>query len=363
MVFNPYVMNKLLVEVRAMRNDVTVRKSIQNGLKKQQEPKREIIVNGYVYPSVDLNLIREISPDLTAINLFSYGITEDGDLLPLNDDELVSVLKENQVAPIMVLTSLTEQGTFRTDLLQIILDDENLQEKLINRILEEIRNKGLNGVDFDFEYVESGYKDKYAAFIEKTRNRLNAEGYMVTAAVAPKISADQKGLLYEGHDYAAIGKAANLILAMTYEWGYTYGPPMAVAPINKVREVLDYAVTEIPPSKLLMGIPNYGYDWTLPYVKGESKAKILSNVDAQELARQKGAEIKFDPVAQSPYFNYTDEQGREHEVWFEDARSIQAKLNLVKEYDLAGVAYWNLTWPFPANWDVLENTYTVTKVV
>lgn len=345
-----------------MKN-MTFRECVQNIEKKQQQPKREIIVNGYVYPSVSTELLKEISPNLTSISLFSYGITEAGDLIPLNDDELVRVLKENRVAPLMVLTSLTEQGTFRTDLLQIILDNVTLQDKLINQILAEIREKGLYGVDFDFEYIPPEYKDKYAAFIAKTRNRLNQEGYTVSAAVAPKISANQKGLLYEGHDYGAIGRAANLVLAMTYEWGYTYGPPMAVSPLNKVREVLDYAVTEIPPSKLLMGIPNYGYDWTLPFVQGESKARILSNVDAQQLAQQKGAEIKFDPVAQAPYFNYTDEEGRLHEVWFEDARSIAAKLKLVEEYDLAGVFYWNLTQPFPENWKVINSMYNVTKVV
>ncbi|WP_324823090.1 glycosyl hydrolase family 18 protein [Sinanaerobacter sp. ZZT-01] len=346
-----------------MKNDVTAKTYTHNELKKQQDTRREIIVNGYVYPSVNLDLLREISPDLTAINLFSYGITENGDLLPLNDGEVVRVLKENNVAPVMVLTSLTDEGTFRTDILELILDNESLQNKLIDQILQELRAKGLYGVDFDFEYVEAPYKDKYAAFIAKTRERLNQEGYQVSAAVAPKVFADQKGLLYEGHDYAAIGRAANLVLAMTYEWGYTYGPPMAVAPLNKVREVLDYAVTEIPPEKLLMGIPNYGYDWTLPFVQGESKARILSNVDAQELARQQGAQIQFDPVAQAPYFTYTDEQGRPHEVWFEDARSIQAKLNLVDEYGLAGVAYWNLVWPFPENWKVIEENYDVKKVV
>ncbi len=346
-----------------MKHGMTVRRQRGDTPEKQQNTRREIIVNGYVYPSVNLDLLREISPNLTAVNLFSYGITESGDLLPLNDDDVVAVLKENNVAPVMVLTSLTEAGTFRTDFLEVILDDEALQDKLIDEILQELRNKDLHGIDFDFEYVPASYSDKYAAFIARTRDRLKPEGYWVSAAVAPKISADQKGLLYEGHDYGAIGRAADLILAMTYEWGYTYGPPMAVSPLNKVREVLDYAITEIPPEKILMGIPNYGYDWTLPFVQGESKARILSNVDAPELARQTGAQIQFDPVAQAPYFNYTDEQGLEHEVWFEDARSIQAKLNLIEEYGLAGVGYWNLVWPFPENWEVMENTYDVMKVI
>ena len=145
-------------------------------------------------------------------------------------------------------------------------------------------------------------------------------------ALAPKTSAGQRGLLYEGHDYAALGSAVDAALLMTYEWGYTYGPPMAVAPLPNVRAVLDYAVTELPPEKILLGIPNYGYDWPLPYVQGETKAASLSNQAAIELAIRHQIAIHYDETAQSPYFHYTDEAGTVHEVWFEDARSLSAKL-------------------------------------
>lgn len=137
---------------------------------------------------------------------------------------------------------------------------------------------------------------------------------------------------------------------------------MAVAPINKVRQVLDYAVTEIPPEKIFMGIPNYGYNWALPYVRGESRATSISNVNAVLLALQYGAEIKYDETAQAPYFTYFDQLGTEHIVWFEDARSIQAKLNLIKEYGFYGAGYWNIMNFFPQNWIVLENNFTVEKI-
>ena len=87
-------------------------------------------------------------------------------------------------------------------------------------------------------------------------------------------------------------------------WGYTYGPPMAVAPINKVREVLEYALTKIPSEKIHLGIPNYGYDWTLPFVKGSSKATTIGNIEAIQIAITHGASIQFDEIAQSPYFTY-----------------------------------------------------------
>lgn len=137
---------------------------------------------------------------------------------------------------------------------------------------------------------------------------------------------------------------------------------MAVAPINKVREVLDYGVTQIPSEKILMGIPNYGYDWTLPYVKGESQAESISNVEAVLRAERAGVEIQYDEVAQTPYYEYYDLQNRQHVVWFEDARSIAAKLELVNEYNLAGVSYWNIMNPFPQNSVVLNSLYNVEKI-
>ena len=148
----------------------------------------------------------------------------------------------------------------------------------------------------------------------------------------------------------------------SYEWGYSRGPAMAVAPVDKVRQVLDYAVTEIPPRKLLMGVPNYGYDWTLPFVQG-SVARSLTNVGAAALAGTVGAEIRFAAAAQSPFFNYTDSGGRRHEVWFEDARSLRAKYLLIRDYGLAGISYWNLNSLFRTNFIVLESMYSVEKLL
>lgn len=116
--------------------------------------------------------------------------------------------------------------------------------------------------------------------------------------------------------------------------------------------MVEYALSEIPAEKLVLGIPNYGYDFTLPYVKGESKATTLSNVGAVELAWEKNASIEFDENAQAPFFRYM-ENGVQHEVWFEDARSIRAKLDLADEKELSGISFWNLMNYFPQSWAVL----------
>lgn len=145
----------------------------------------------------------------------------------------------------------------------------------------------------------------------------------------------------------------------SYEWGYTAGPPMAVAPLPNVRQVLDYAVTEIPREKIYLGIPNYGYDWPLPFREGETRARSLSNQEAVRLAVRYGAEIRFDETAQAPWFPYTAPDGGAHVVWFEDARSMSTKLRLIGEYGLHGAGYWNLMRPYPQGWTVLNALYAV----
>lgn len=195
------------------------------------------------------------------------------------------------------------------------------------------------------------------------REALNPLGCPVIVALAPKTSAAQRGLLYEAHDYTLLGAAANAVFLMTYEWGYAYGPPMAVAPLGQVRAVLDYALTAVAPEKIFMGIPLYGYDWPLPFVSGETRAESLSPVQAVERALRHDIAIQYDAAAQAPYYHYTDRGGREHAVWFEDARSIEAKLHLADEYHLQGVGYWNLTRPFPQNWAVLASLFDIETLL
>lgn len=322
---------------------------------------RKIVVNGYTYPNINEGTLYKTLPNLTYITPFSYGFNPDGSLVELDDDKVRNIAISNNVGPLMLLTTLGPDGTFSSDKASKMLKDENIQNILIDNIVKTLQEKNYYGLDVDFEYLSKDDRDNFTNFIRKLSDTLHPLGYILAVALAPKASEAEVGLLYEGHDYKALGQYADELLLMTYEWGYAFGPPMAVAPLNKVKAVIEYAITQIDNDKLLIGIPNYGYDWTLPFVKG-SQAKSVSNIGAVDLARDVGAVIEFDETAQAPFFTYYDVEGKEHIVWFEDARSIEAKLNLVDEYDLLGVAYWTIMTYFPQNWLVLDGLYEVKKV-
>ena len=326
-------------------------------------PTRTLAVNAYSYPFIHGGLLDAALPYLTYLTPFTYGINADGTLLPLADEWLLAAAGQYRTAALMHLSTLTEEGRFDNARSTLILEDADAQDALVQSILETVQARHYFGLDVDFEYVLPEQREAYAAFITRLREALNPLGCPVIVALAPKTSAAQRGLLYEAHDYALLGAAANAVFLMTYEWGYAYGPPMAVAPLGQVRAVLDYALTAVAPEKIFMGIPLYGYDWPLPFVSGETRAESLSPVQAVERALRHGIAIQYDAAAQAPYYHYTDRGGRKHTVWFEDARSIEAKLRLADEYHLQGVGYWNLTRPFPQNWAVLASLFDIETLL
>ena len=323
-----------------------------------QEKQGTITVNGYAYPNIDGRLLRRTLPYLSQLTPFTYGFTPQGTLIPLQDQSLVDSALRAGVQPLLHLSTLEGDDSFSNELAHLALNDREVQDRLVAQLVQTVREKGYQGVDVDFEFLYPADAPRYAEFVARLRDTFSPLGLPVIVALVPKTFAKQPGQLYEGHDYALLSQAADYVLLMTYEWGYTYGPPMAVAPLRNVRQVLDYAVTEIPPEKIFLGIPNYGYDWALPFRQG-NKATSISNQYAVELAARHYAAIRFDEKAQSPWFRYVDGTGQEHEVWFEDARSIRAKLALTQEYGLHGVSYWNLMRPFPQNWLVLNALYQI----
>ncbi|WP_089612310.1 glycosyl hydrolase family 18 protein [Dehalobacterium formicoaceticum] len=319
-----------------------------------------IEVNGYLV-RMQSNAVLNVGAGLTYLSPFSYHTEEDGNLVPLNDAAVLAAAETTGAAPLMVITNFFEDG-FSSDLAHALLSSPEVQNQLIRNVLTIMDEKGYYGLNIDFEYVYPSDRELYNDFLIRVTDQLRPRGYLTSSALAPKTSANQPGLLYEAHDYRAHGEILDFVVLMTYEWGWSGGPPMAVAPLHQVRAVLNYALTEMPPERILMGMPLYGYDWTLPYVAGGPPARVLSPQEAVRLALTYYAPIQYDINAQAPFFYYVDSQQRSHVVWFEDARSVQAKFNLVKELNLRGISYWELSNSFPQNWLLLQENFRIKKL-
>ena len=359
---------QISVEELAKINGITVSQPLMIGAKLYIPPvkKEKKEVNGYVEPpgkSVPAYLetrTREAAPYLTYLAPFSYHVNRDGTLTPPPLGKILEIAAANNVNPMMVVTN-QEEGAFSEKLGQLILNDSSVQTKMLNEVVKIAKEKGFTYINFDFEYLRPVDREPYNRFLKKAKTIVNNEGWLLSTALAPKTTRSQKGQWYEAHDYKAQGAIVDFVIIMTYEWGYSGGPAMAVSPIGPVKEVLDYAISEMPSTKILMGQNLYGYDWTLPYIQGTSFAKAISPQEAIQIAAKNGVTILYDEKAQAPHFQYVDPQGNKHEVWFEDARSIQAKFNVIKQKNLRGISYWKLGLPFPQNWLLLSDNFQIVK--
>ncbi len=266
----------------------------------------------------------DVGEDLTFWMPFAYRMTVTGGLEAIDDSAMIQEAIDEQIVPVLCITnfSATEAGS---TLAHTILSNNDIQERLLTTIIDLMKEKGYRGINIDFENVLPADRVLYNQFLQLTVDRLHPMGYFVSTALAPKVSGEQKGLLYEAHDYEAHGRIVDFVVLMTYEWGYRLGPPQAISPLNQIKRVLDYAVTVIPRDKIFFGFQIYARDWVLPHVPG-SEAETFSQQEAMRRAVEHDVAIQYNVTAQSPFFRYADEQGQTHEVWFEDARSAQAKL-------------------------------------
>ncbi|SET13595.1 spore germination protein [Salinibacillus kushneri] len=352
----------------AEANQISLNDTLQIGqtLTIPQPEKVSKQFNGYVEPTggeVSQTLeqsARSKAQYLTYLAPFSYQVNRDGSLVPPPLNQFPQIAANNNVLLMMIITNI-EDGSFSDELGRIIVTDENFQDQFLTNIIETANQVGFGDIHFDFEFLPPEVREDYNNFLRKAKQRFSEAGLMLSTALAPKTSAEQEGAWYTAHDYAAHGEIVDFVVLMTYEWGYSGGPPMAVSPIGPVRDVVNYALSVMPSEKIFLGQNLYGYDWTLPYEPGGEIAEALSPQAAMQRARENNTEIQFDQEAQAPFYYYFDQDGNQHEVWFEDARSIQAKFDLVKELNLRGISYWKLGLAFPQNWVLLDNQFNVVK--
>lgn len=302
---------------------------------------------------------RDAAPYLTYLAPFSFQALRDGSLKEPLLNNFPAIAEANNNVLMMVITN-QENDQFSDELARILLNDMTIQDRFLDNIVTTAQKYGFRDIHFDFEFLRPADREAYNQFLRKAKARFNQYGWLLSTALAPKTRADQPGLWYEAHDYRAHGEIVDFVVIMTYEWGYSGGPAQAVSPIGPVRDVLEYALTEMPGSKILMGQNLYGYDWTLPFVQG-TIARALSPQQAIALAAENNVAIQYDVRAQAPFFRYRDNEGRDHEVWFEDARSIQAKFDLMKELGIRGMSYWKLGLSFPQNWLLITDNFNVVK--
>ena len=358
--------NGLTVNEIAQVNQISPDKQLQIGETLYIPPRKKLYKDAaaYIQPTATtykesiVNDMQQAAPLLTYSAIFAFEIDANGNLKEPPLEPILSIAKENQVVSMLVVNNI-RNGNFSSSLASRVVHDAAFQKKVIDSIFAYAEKYRLADIHIDFENIEANDKEAYNQFLRNIKARL-PRGYTLSVSLVPKTSSKQPGKTYTAHDYKVQGEIADFVIIMTYDWGWQGGPPMAVSPINEVEKVINYAISEMPASKIMMGQNLYGFDWKIPFQQG-TNARALSAKQAVQLAVRWGAIIQYDKKAQAPYFKYTDENGQNHEVWFEDARSIQAKFDLIRRKYLRGIAYWKLGLPFPQNWALLRENFRINK--
>ncbi len=320
-----------------------------------------ITTNGFAYSFIDREIFRKTLPFLTFFTTFNYRQTATGEIIDVDDQELIDMAKKYGVAPLMLVSTQTIQGGSSCEIATTLLNSPEIQDNLIDNIIEVLKRKGYYGLNQYFQFYTTENEELYVNYVQKLRSRLNREGFKLIITITPSETIEQIGCSSEVVDYSAIAQYSDALTLLSYNWGFSYGPPASATPVNLLRNDIENLISTVPANKVVLGLPVIGYDWTLPYIPGYTKANAVTPDMAVQNAAVNKVDIRYSEIAQGAYFFYTI-FGQLHNVWFKDARSIEALATLVTQYGLSGLSIWNIMFFYTQMWFVINNMYEIERL-
>lgn len=300
-----------------------------------QPAKADFKYLGYYFTYNALEDLEAYSNELTDVSHFAYDLKSDGSITQktyYQTDKFESegkAISQNAGHDIYMLVT----GFTKSDL-TAVLSSQSKRAQAIQQIKAEMNRRNLDGVDIDFESVDSSQRANYVSFIKELRQALG-NNKLINISIMPRSSAAQTWL--QGYDYAGLAAYADTLTIMCYNEHYSGGSPGPVASAPWVKAVLEYTIgTGVDSKQIILGLGSYGYDWPT----GKS-ATSVQNTTAKNKAQNLGATIYRDTTSGCPFYVYYDNNVK-HTVWFEDAASLSQKAALAVEYDLGGVGFWKL---------------------
>ncbi|MEH7494576.1 glycosyl hydrolase family 18 protein [Neobacillus niacini] len=319
--------------------------------------KLKIATLGFIVPSgesVVLSILDLLAGQLTYLAVVAYSFTTEGYAYNLIEDSaIVARSKQLNITPLMMIRNFTGLD-FSAELAGQVLANPVYRRNLVQSIVNLTKQRGFGGVSIDFEFIPPLQRNDFNVFLRELKNALGE--LILHVNVHAKTADLPTNRIVGAYDYAAIGNAADIVAVMTIDYGYPGGPPDPIAPIWWMKEVVQYALTQINPRKLQIAIPLYGYD----KVVGTNTTRAMSIVAAQNQAITTGSTIEFDQRSMSPWYRHWS-AGVEQVVWFEDIRSFIEKYRLIDVYQLSGTTFWQISLPAPQNWAYLSKNITVLK--
>jgi spore germination protein YaaH len=292
-------------------------------------------------PRAVQSLPRALDSGLTEVSPTLASVTADGGVAVTPPAPEVQQLLDRPDVRVVPTVQNYLDGGWQGPLVAGLLSDPAKADAHREALVKAAVDNGWDGLDIDYESLPPTAGPVFTDFLTKLRDDLHANDMELTVAVPARVNdTDDWGLAYS---YKVLGQIADQVRIMTYDHSWSGSDAGPVAPLDWVKSVAHYSAQRIPKDKLMLGLATYGYDWV-----GE-KGTNLQATNAVELARRVGATPQWDASAAAWAFRY-EQDGQQHTVWYEDARSLAAKQQVAVDQGLRGVAIWALGGEDPAVW-------------
>lgn len=327
-----------------------------------------------VTPELTINF-----PALDQLIYFGLTVGEDGSLQTVQDGETEpgwqrlssgsaqNILAEAKRKRKKILLSII---SFDADVTDAVISDPEKRQRLINELITVVKDYDFDGVDIDFEYFpeDDNLKDfgtQFNQFLKELKTALRKEktGGILSVDIYPK------AFIYTWpYQLPELGKIADQIIIMAYDYTQSNADQAGpVAPIKtqdekemSIVQTMKAALSQIDKSRLVLGIPLYGYEWRVTSEAPRSPTywgggEMASYNRVKELIREKNLTVNWDEVAYSPWLTYKD-GWQIKQIYFENLKSLNAKIELAQQLDLQGIAFWALGYEgnHQEIWDLLK---------
>ena len=260
------------------------------------------------------------------------------------DQKLVSTSRNNSVK---IIPLIANKG-FNSEIGHSILANPEVRDKVIEHIVEITSSRNYDGINIDFEGIDPNDREKLIEFVCLLSSKLHSLGKEVSIDVPAKTYKTYEG--WSGaYDYAKLAECADYLVIMAYDYHWSGGEPGPISPLDWYKKVIEYTLKVVPREKIIIGIPVYGYDWTIG-----KKGVGVSYKECIEIAENYNVTIKFDNISGEAVFHYTDTSGKKHEVWFNTAESARLCIEIAQSYGINRIAFWRAGMEDPKFWEFIK---------
>ena len=276
--------------------------------------------------------IRQHPENIDVLSPAWFHLDANGDVYGEDSPQVTQFAKARGIKVMPIVAN----GEFDADVAHAFLSDGRTQTRALDGLTWLVKNFGYDGINIDFENLYNADRDGFSAFMANVYARVHREnGKTVTLALASKTKETFDGFAGP-FDYAGLAPNFDLAVVMTYDDHYAGGEAGPVAPLDWVEQVINYATQSIPPSKLLLGLPFYGYNWN---VSAGGWARAMGYDEIVRTVFAHGPGIQMDQASGTPVYTYDAGNGV-HKIWFENSTSLGYKLDLAAKHGLAGWGAW-----------------------